>query len=219
MRIVAVSDTHLFHGELTIPPGDVFLHAGDMCRGGDSDELREAFAWIASLPHRAKIVIAGNHDRLFEDDPAAARSLVPPGVVYLQDESVVVDGVHFYGSPWTAAYNDWAFNLPRGAALAEKWAKIPAGVDVLVTHGPPFGHGDSSSVPGREGCADLLARLGLARPRVHLFGHIHEGGGVTHQGDTACINVTTWECERGPTVFSLDPQTKELELETIPPAR
>ena len=59
MRIVAVADTHLFHGELAVPDGDVFVHAGDLCRGGDLDELREAAAWIAGLPHRHEIVIDG----------------------------------------------------------------------------------------------------------------------------------------------------------------
>src|SRR5512144_1120659 len=51
VRLVAVADTHLFHDELTVPDGDVFVHAGDMCRGGDLDELRENAAWIAALPH------------------------------------------------------------------------------------------------------------------------------------------------------------------------
>ena len=45
------------------------------------------------------------------------------------------------GGPWQPAYNHWAFNLPRGPALAEKWALIPPGLDVLITHGPPLGLG------------------------------------------------------------------------------
>ena len=73
MRIVAVADTHLFHDELVIPEGDVFVHAGDLCRGGDLDELRVASDWITSLPHRYKIVVAGNHDWAFVHDRAGAR--------------------------------------------------------------------------------------------------------------------------------------------------
>ena len=35
VRIVAVADTHTFQADFTdVPEGDVFIHAGDMCRGG-----------------------------------------------------------------------------------------------------------------------------------------------------------------------------------------
>lgn len=51
MRVVAVADTHLFHRELVVPDGDVFVHAGDLCRGGSLEELREALEWIRALPH------------------------------------------------------------------------------------------------------------------------------------------------------------------------
>jgi 3',5'-cyclic AMP phosphodiesterase CpdA len=219
MRIVALADTHLFHGELIIPAGDVLVHAGDMCRGGDLAELAEAARFLTSLPHRTKIVVAGNHDWAFVDEPEAAREALGGGVVYLEDSGVVVDGVPFWGSPWQPAYNDWAFNLPRGDALARKWALVPEGTVVLVTHGPPLGKGDGSSVDGRAGCAELLARVRAVRPRLHLFGHIHEDGGASREGETTFVNATTWECERAPTVVDLDPHTGEVVLVEVPPAR
>ncbi len=203
MRIVAVADTHLFHDELVVPDGDVLVHAGDMCRGGDLDELREAAAWLARLPHRRKVVVAGNHDRAFEREPAAARALLA-GMLYLEDDACTIDGLRFYGSPWQPAYNDWAFNLPRGGALAAVWARIPDRVDVLITHGPPAGIGDRGPVGGRQGCADLRARVAVVRPRLHLFGHIHQDGGLWHHAGVVLANVTTWECERAPTVIDID---------------
>jgi len=206
MRIVAVADTHLFTSDLVVPEGDVFLHAGDLCRGGDLDELREAAAWIAALPHRHKIIVAGNHDWCFVHDPAAARALLGE-MHYLEDAELVLDGIRFYGSPWQPEFNDWAFNLPRGEAIAAVWRKIPAGLDVLITHGPPEGLGDRSPVGGRAGCADLRRRIAEVQPRLHLFGHIHQDGGVWHEGATVFANVTTWECERAPTVIDLDAQT------------
>jgi predicted phosphohydrolase len=133
MRIVAVADTHLFHRELEVPDGDVFVHAGDLCRGGELDELREAAAWLADLPHRHKIVVAGNHDWAFASDPAAARAVMGGGVIYLEDEGATIEGVRFWGSPWQPAFHDWAFNLPRGAPLAAIWRRIPAELDVLIT--------------------------------------------------------------------------------------
>jgi Icc-related predicted phosphoesterase len=214
MRIVAVADTHMFHDELVIPDGDVFIHAGDLCRGGDLDELRVAADWITSLPHRYKIVVAGNHDWAFDRDRASARALFE---TYLEDSEVTLDGVRFYGSPWQPAFNDWAFNLPRGAALAAKWSLIPTGIDVLVTHSPPGGLGDRSPVGNRTGCADLRARVAEVAPRLHLFGHIHQDGGAWRDGATLFANVTTWECERGPTVLDLERAT--ITLVTVPPSR
>lgn len=220
MRIVAVADTHLFHHELGVPDGDVFIHAGDMCRGGDLAELAEAAEHIRSLPHRHKIVVAGNHDWAFSDAPEKARALLGPDVVYLQDSGVTLEGVLFWGSPWQPEYNGWAFNVPRGAPLAAKWALIPSTTHVLVTHGPPFGIGDRSSMGGeREGCRDLRDRVFEVAPRLHLFGHIHEDGGAFPMGGIMFVNVTTWECERPPSVIDLDPDTLEVALTSIPPPR
>lgn len=203
MRIVAVADTHLFHDQLAVPDGDVFVHAGDMCRLGDLAELQLAAAWVASLPHRHKVIVAGNHDWAFAREPGAARAMFP-GMHYLQDAEVAIDGLRFYGAPWQPAYNDWAFNLPRGKALAAAWAKIPPGIDVLVTHGPPDGIGDRSGISRRAGCADLRRRVAKVEPRLHLFGHIHQDGGAWQLGATTFANVTTWECERAPTVFDVE---------------
>ena len=141
MRIVAVADTHLFHHDLAVPDGDVFVHAGDMCRGGHRSELALAARWIAGLPHRHKVIVAGNHDWAFVRELAAARAMFA-GAHYLEDGEVTIDGVRFYGSPWQPAFMDWAFNLPRGPELAAVWARIPRGIDVLITHGPPDGIGD-----------------------------------------------------------------------------
>lgn len=217
MRLVAVADTHLYHQELVVPDGDVFVHAGDLCRGGDLEELAEAVTWIRSLPHRRKVIVAGNHDWAFAKSPREARSLLAPDLVYLEDQTMIIDGLRFYGSPWQPAYNDWAFNLPRGEALRDKWSRIPQALDVLVTHAPPHGIGDRGPVPGRLGCEDLRARIDIARPRLHLFGHIHQDGGFWSIGRTHFANVTTWECERPPTVIDIDDLT--VTAVTVPPAR
>jgi predicted phosphohydrolase len=203
VRIVAVADTHLFHGELAVPAGNVFVHASDLCCGGDLAELEVAADWIARLPHRHKVIVAGNHDWAFVHEPARARMLFATAH-YLKDAEVMIDGVRFYGSPWQPAFHDWAFNLPRGAALAAVWAKIPRGVDVLITHGPPNGIGDRTTMVARAGCVDLRRRVAELAPALHLFGHIHQDGGAWRHGATTFANVTTWECERSPNVFDLE---------------
>ena len=88
-------------------------------------------------------------------------------------------------------------------------------VDILVTHGPAQGWGDRTPVAGRAGCADLRRRIADLRPRLHLFGHIHTDGGLWTDGATTYVNVTTWECERPPTVIDIDAST--LIPVTIPP--
>jgi len=219
VRIVAVADTHLFHDELLVPEGDVFVHAGDMCRGGSFAELALAAQWIRSLPHRTKVVVAGNHDWAFARSETArrARDLLGPDVTYLQDDEATIDGVRFYGSPWQPEFNDWAFNLPRGRALADVWARIPRGVDVLITHGPPVGIGDHTMFGKGEGCSDLRARVEIVRPKLHLFGHIHESGGAWTIDGVTFVNCTTWECERAPTV--LDVGAAGVTCVSVPPTR
>ncbi len=214
MRIVAVADTHLFHDErFVVPDGDVFVHAGDMCRRGNLEELAEAAAWIAALPHRHKVIVAGNHDWAFQRQASEARALLASrvaGVQYLEDGGAEIEGLRFWGSPWQPEFNDWAFNLPRGgAALRAAWNRIPAGLDVLITHGPPDGIGDQSGWDdgSRAGCDDLRGRVTVVSPRLHLFGHIHQDGGFWRLGPTAFANVTTWECTRAATVIDVDGTT------------
>ncbi|TAM87114.1 metallophosphoesterase, partial [bacterium] len=120
MRIVCVSDTHQYHSRLNIPDGDVLIHAGDLTMKGDYAAVRGVDAWLANLPHRHKIVIAGNHDFAFEGNRYAAKML--PHATYLEDSGVEIDGLLFWGSPWQPWFYDWAFNLQRGAEIAEKWA-------------------------------------------------------------------------------------------------
>lgn len=210
-----MADTHLFHDdEFAVPDGDVLVHAGDLCRGGNLGELRTAARWLAGLPHRHKVIIAGNHDWALAREPGAARAMFE-GMHYLEDTELAIDGVRFYGSPWQPEFLGWAFNLPRGPALAAVWAKIPRGIDVLITHGPPEGIGDRTTVANRAGCADLLARVVEVAPRLHVFGHIHQDGGVWRHGATTFANVTTWECTRAATVFDVDPG--EIRAVSVPP--
>jgi predicted phosphohydrolase len=222
VRIVAVADTHLFEEQLgPVPDGDVFVHAGDMLRSGRLEELDYAARFIRALPHPTKVVIAGNHDWCFArpGDRDEARRRLGDDVVYLEDSGAVIGGLRFWGSPWQPWFQDWAFNLPRGEALADKWALIPDDTDVLVTHGPPAGYGDRVGRAGPQGCADLLTRLREVEPALHLYGHIHEDGGLWREGPTVLANVTTWECERAATVLDIDPATREVSEVYVPARR
>ena len=189
MRLVCISDTHGRH-DFPVPEGDVLVHGGDLTAGGSLDEIAKAHAWLASLPHAHKVVIAGNHDHAFERSPLDARALMRD-VTYLEDEAYAIDGVRFYGSPWQPRFFDWAFNLDRGPALAAVWAKIPDDTDVLITHGPPHGILDVIHSGEHVGCEALRDALPRIRPRVHVFGHIHEAYGELARDGTRYVNAST----------------------------
>jgi Icc-related predicted phosphoesterase len=202
MRVVAMADTHGFHADLQVPDGDLLVHAGDLTNLGKLPQLAAVADWLRAQPHRHKVVIAGNHDFGLQRRPAEARALFH-GLTYLEDQAVTLEGVRVWGSPWQPWFHSWAFNLHRGPEIAAKWALIPEGLDLLVTHGPPAGFGDLLSDGERVGCADLTRALARAKPRFHLFGHIHEDPGAWDVGATRCLNVTVDECLRACTVFDL----------------
>lgn len=182
MRIVCISDSHLYHEDsgarkLDIPDGDLLIHAGDGTFEGSVREVHSWLSWLASFPHPNKVFIAGNHDWLFQKHPVMARSMIPSNLIYLQDDVAEVAGLKIYGAPWTPFFLGWAFNIERGPRIREKWNKIPRGIDVLVTHGPPMGYLDLTFDGEHVGCADLTAAVRRVRPRLHVFGHIHQGGG------------------------------------------
>ncbi len=205
MRLVLISDTHNQHPRLVLPPGDLLVHAGDFTMRGTEPEVTAFGSWLEAQPFEHKIVVAGNHDFLFERDPLRARALLPPDAHYLLDSEVTLGGLRFWGAPWQPWFMDWAFNLKRGPELAAKWALIPEGVDVLITHGPPQGTADRTTSGEDVGCADLARAMARVKPRLSVFGHIHEGYGV--YGDL--VNAAT--CDRRyrlvnpPIVIDLEP--------------
>lgn len=209
IRIVCISDTHTLHEQIELPEGDVLVHAGDFCGNGSETEAREFARWFRSCPHRYKVVVAGNHDICIEDRPALASELFVD-CTYLFDSRADVAGLRFYGAPWQPRFFDWAFNLDRGAPLREKWKLVHEGLDVLVTHGPPAGRLDRTSRDERVGCEELRTRVDIARPRVHVFGHVHEGYGTLEIGETLFVNAST--CDRAyrpvnqPIVVDLEPR-------------
>ena len=99
MRCVAISDTHSMEARISIPDGDLLIHAGDLLGAGRLQEIELFDQFLGSLPHRHKVIIAGNHDRPFENQAAQARNLIK-NAIYLQDEAITIDGKLFYGSPW-----------------------------------------------------------------------------------------------------------------------
>ncbi|AMV23635.1 Calcineurin-like phosphoesterase superfamily domain protein [Gemmata sp. SH-PL17] len=190
MRIVCISDTHGWHDRADVPEGDVLVHAGDITRHGSLKDVEDFDRWLGTLPHKHKIVICGNHDWCFQETPMEARVRLT-NATYLEDSGCEIEGLKFYGSPWTPCFSDWAFMLPRGSELAAKWAQIPNGLDVLITHGPSEGILDRNRTGECCGCRDLLYRVLEVKPRLHVFGHIHEAAGRADIAGTIFLNAST----------------------------
>lgn len=191
MRLVCVSDTHGRHAELNLPAGDVLLHAGDFTRRGQPEEISAFDDWLGSQPFAHKVVIAGNHDFLFEDDPARARRLLP-AAHYLEDSGIELMGLKFWGSPISPRFFDWAFNRRRGEEIAAHWARIPDDTDVLLVHTPPHGVLDTIWLGGHVGCEALTAEVtGRLRLQLLVCGHIHESAGHARLGQTHVVNAAS----------------------------
>lgn len=198
MRLVCISDTHFPFAPELIPEGDVFIHAGDHTMNGTPGTIMARFEDIARLPHKHKIVIAGNHDFGLQEDAGCinyCRSLgqADPNFHYLVHEAVEIEGVKFFGSPWVPELPQWAFTYPPQKAWP-LWLNIPNDTEVLITHGPMKGVLDNDA--RKFGCPELRARILFLmdlQPRklkAHIFGHIHEGYGVEDIDGVKFINAS-----------------------------
>lgn len=187
MSVVCVSDTH--NSQPQLPHADILIHAGDLTQSGSFKEVQNALDWINRQPHPHKIVVAGNHDLLLDltcDDRPGARhaseeraKLSWGDIVYLQDSSTeIVCGnnrkLRIYGSPMSCRHGNWAFQHSRSDGHKIWAGKVPQDTDILVTHGSPRAHLDLLNL----GCPSLLAEIWRVKPRLHVFGHVHEGYGT-----------------------------------------
>jgi len=223
-KITFISDTHGKHEYLTskrmgniLGSGDILIHCGDVSNTGKSHEIKEFLDWFSNTDFTHKVFIAGNHDFGFQLVNTIAPEYIEKGVHYLFDSSVEIDGIKIYGSPWQPVFYDWAFNLPRGEKLAEKWAKIPGNTDILITHGPAFRMLDHVPSGMMVGCEDLFNRIMDIKPKIHACGHIHWAYGQKSFNDVDFINAAVlnerYEYENKPVVINYDTETKEFDYE------
>lgn len=182
MRIAMISDVHNQWHNLTIPPCDILISAGDYSGRGDMRTVIDFHQWLSKQPAECIISVQGNHELWVEKNWAEAASLVwgiNPKIQFVREEAFEIKGVKFHCSAVTPEFCNWAWNVERGPKIARHWAAIPEDTEVLVTHGPPWGILDNVT-PGEInlGCKDLLNRIrALHHLKLHVFGHIHGGSG------------------------------------------
>jgi len=219
LRLVLISDVHSRYSNLVLPEGDILICSGDATMSGKLQEVVDFAHWFGSQNYKHKILVAGNHDFLFQDHPEEARKLcIDNNITYLESKDVVIDGIKFYGDPWTKWFFDWAFNLSRYDMLAvkEHWAKIPDDTNVLILHGPAWGILDKIPSGHPVGCEFLLSRINKLKDlKLFQFGHIHHSYGIKDCGDFIAANASICDERYNPVnkplVFDIDTETKKIE--------
>ena len=203
IKVCAIAD---LHGHLPqIEPCQFLLLGGDICphfaNPGSRDDVFGQARWLGTVfddwlnhvPAKHIVATVGNHDFVFEKH----LNLVPTLKWHLLiDRAVTIEGVKFYGSPHQKRFMDWAFNLDE-PQLKEKWRWISDDTDILVLHGPPQGYGDfvptnakSPNVGEHVGSVSLLERILKIRPKLTIFGHIHNSHGVYEVDGIKMANVS-----------------------------
>lgn len=185
IKFVCISDTHARHREVSLPEGDVLLFAGDiMTDGFDFREVKDFLDWVSSYNYEAIVIIAGNHDFLFERQRALMQDTLKdyPKVTYLENSGVTIAGINIWGSPESKMFGNWAFNaLP--SRLKRVYDNIPEETDILLTHPPAHGildtyRGGRYSVKCGEIEILMNIKKRLHNLKYHVFGHIHEEYGM-----------------------------------------
>lgn len=198
MKIWHISDTHTFHGLLTIPDGiDMVIHSGDATNPKETYpnkvEMENFIFWFSKLPIKWKIFVAGNHDTSIEKKLITKLDFASNGIIYLENDFTEIEGIKIWGSPITPTFGTgWAFNKNR-AKTHEVWNKIPDGTDIVICHGPPKGVLDLSfNVQNElEFCGDnsLKKKMISLNPKLCLFGHIHNCEDIINAG-TMKLSIT-----------------------------
>lgn len=200
MHIHAIADTHNRHKRFIMPGGDLLIHAGDVSMSGTRDEIFPFLDWYAEQNYAHLILVPGNHDWLFEKQPAMmAHECKGRGIILLNDCGVTVEGIPIWGSPVQPWFHDWAFNRERGKEIRKHWDLIPQETEILITHGPAYGILDF--VPEKHcGCQDLLNRIQETEMKLHICGHVHGSKGFVSKFDRLWVNASAVDDAYKPTL-------------------
>jgi Calcineurin-like phosphoesterase superfamily domain len=212
--VTLISDTHCKHQQIDLPSGDLLIHCGDMFDlFSNTTSLSELDEWFGQQKFGCILCTGGNHDRVLEPVLAAQRQPFK-NAYFLMDDIVEFRGLKIYGTPWVPDLPTHAFSK-RGQALAAAWARIPSGIDVLVTHTPPKGILDTSSRGRSLGCQALANEMTRISPQVHCFGHVHASAGQHRIGETLFVNASSIESGMGrmraPRTLSLKSRANRVE--------
>ena len=202
---------HITGGIFLPSEADIIIHAGDISMGGTEYEIEKFLKWYSKLPYPSKILIAGNHDKLFDFQRSIAKEILKkyPEITYLESQEVVINGIKIYGEPVSPTFGyGWAFNADRGEKIKKHWDAIPDDVDICILHCPPKGILDMTIRGENVGCEDLLYRLMEIKPKIVVYGHIHEHYGHEIINDIHFFNASVlnlrYQLQNKPWIIEID---------------
>lgn len=210
MKFVAFSDTHGQHNSKYLTkwflnnPADVLLFAGDLQRNGFDDGV-DFVQWISLLPYKHKICTFGNHDSNYDYTLEESRKY--DNIKFLINESINIDGINIWGSPYSVQFMDWSF-MGNENELFEIYKNIPTNTDMLLTHTPLYGILDETISGVNAGSMSLFNRIAdLHNLRYSIFGHIHENFGAKRVDNVSFINASVldvnYKLKNWPIMFEL----------------
>lgn len=191
MKFLHISDTHGYHDLLNIPEDiDMIIHTGDGANIRspflNENEFLEFWRWFENLPVKYKVFTPGNHDSFLEHSISKIfKKSLKENCYILINESIEIEGIKIWGSPFTPMFNNWSFMRNRDK-LFKLWETIPEDIDILLTHGPPKRLLDLSinrqHIVESVGCNALRKVVLKIQPKYHLFGHVHNCEDIINAG-------------------------------------
>jgi len=186
VKVLPISDIHGQFGVFRyitnagIEP-DLITISGDLHKGY-ALEPQELIDEVEMLQHKMNcpiVIIQGNHDywnpMIFRDSR---------DIHVLHNSGIEICGLKIWGSPFTPTFLDWNHMLEDGVYGLDNIFKgmMPNGLDILLSHGPPYGYGDTCRYGAWEntpddhlGSTSVLEGIQLHKPRYVFCGHIHTG--------------------------------------------
>lgn len=184
LKFIAISDTHGCHRQLTLPQGDVLLHAGDVCNQGNREQVADFLEWMSELDFEHKILIRGNHDIDLKTRQSLLDLEMPKGVIQLDHSGIEINGVSIWGIPFPLIWKN------------RTWESIPLHTQILMTHQPPFSILDNPPFSPSIGSRKLLEKVKQVQPKIHLFGHIHASYGKKEINETLFLNASAYKASK-----------------------
>lgn len=191
MRILAIADEedNLLLARLAhVEPGryDLVISCGDL-----NASYLDCVATLANAP---LAYVRGNHDTGYESDSRL-------GGTDLDGRIEEFGGLRVAGLEGSLDYREGIVGYSQGEMLRRVVAlglraALTGGIDVLVTHTPPRGHGDLPDGP-HQGFDAFNGLLDWVHPKLMLHGHVHLNYGRIereriHPSGTRLVNAYRW---------------------------
>ena len=193
MILNVISDTHTYHNDIDTGKSDFLVHCGDYSssRYSARKDFFNFIDWYKDRDSKYKILISGNHDfETYKNLNSARKELEKRDIIYLENESITIEGYKFYGTPYTQIFFDWAYMLNE-KKLKMNFDLIENDTDILITHGPPYSILDKNLQNKKCGSKELLEAIKKISARLILFGHIHESAGSLERYNKLFVNASS----------------------------